>query len=107
MYKLFTLVALASVVVATPGGHDGAKCNTGDIQCCQTVDNAHNKDISHALGLLDIVVQDLNIPIGLNCNPISVIGIGGNSCTQQPVCCDENNFNGLVALGCTPINVNL
>uniref|UniRef100_A0A0W0EYS5 Hydrophobin n=1 Tax=Moniliophthora roreri TaxID=221103 RepID=A0A0W0EYS5_MONRR len=107
MYKLFTLAALASVVVAAPGGHDGAKCNTGDIQCCNTVDNAHNKDIAKQLGLLGLVIQDLNIPIGLNCNPISVIGIGGNSCTQQPVCCDNNNFNGVVALGCTPINVNL
>ncbi|ESK88584.1 hydrophobin 2 [Moniliophthora roreri MCA 2997] len=111
MYKLLTLAALTSLALAvpTPGGHGhgGSKCNTGDIQCCNTVDNSHNKDIEKLLGLLNIGVQDLNVPIGLNCNPISVIGIGGNSCTQQPVCCDDNNFNGLVAVGCTPVNVNL
>ncbi|GAB88060.1 hypothetical protein GORBP_124_00010, partial [Gordonia rubripertincta NBRC 101908] len=54
-----------------------------------------------------IVVQGVNIPIGLTCDPISVIGIGGNSCTAQPVCCENNNFNGVVALGCTPVNLNL
>ncbi|ESK81797.1 hydrophobin [Moniliophthora roreri MCA 2997] len=86
MYKLFTLAALVSVVVAAPGGHDGRRKG------------------SRAPG---VVVQDLNIPIGVQCNPISVIGVGGNSCTQQPVCCDNNNFNGVVAIGCTPINVNL
>ncbi|EEB91131.1 hypothetical protein MPER_10560 [Moniliophthora perniciosa FA553] len=102
MFKLFALAALTSVVVAT----GSSKCNTGDIQCCNTVDKASNKDIQKLLGLLNIGVQDLNVPIGLNCNPISVIGVGGNSCTQQPVCCEKNNFNGLVAIGCTPINVN-
>ncbi|EEB90302.1 hypothetical protein MPER_11506 [Moniliophthora perniciosa FA553] len=106
MFKLFTLAALAAIVSAAPGGHGDAKCNTGDIQCCDTVDNAHNKDVSDALGLLNIIVQDVNVPIGLNCDSISVIGVGGNSCTQQPVCC-ENKFNSLAAIGCTPVNVNL
>ncbi|ESK87626.1 hydrophobin 1 [Moniliophthora roreri MCA 2997] len=117
MYKLFTvatLATLATFVAAAPtydpyGHHDTpvAKCNTGDVQCCNTVDNAHNKDIALLASLLGIVVQDANVPIGIQCNPIDVIGISGNSCTQQPVCCDENNFNGLVAVGCTPVNVNV
>ncbi|ESK88581.1 hydrophobin [Moniliophthora roreri MCA 2997] len=108
MYKLFTLAALTSVVVAAPHGSPVAQCNTGPIQCCNTVNNIQNEDVTNALGLLNIVVQDLNVPIGLNCDPISaVVGIGGNSCSQQPVCCENNNFNGLVAIGCTPINLNL
>ncbi|ESK88579.1 hydrophobin [Moniliophthora roreri MCA 2997] len=112
MYKLFTLAALASVVAASlhgsPHGSPVAECNTGPVQCCNIVDNFENEDVANALGLVGVVVQDLNIPIGVNCVPISaVIGIGGNSCSQQPVCCEENNFNGLVALGCTPINANL
>ncbi|EEB98014.1 hypothetical protein MPER_02558 [Moniliophthora perniciosa FA553] len=85
MYKLFTLAALASVVVAAPGhgGQGGAKqCNTGSIQCCNTVDNASNEDVAKELGLVGLVIQDLNIPIGIQCNPIDIIGIGGNSCTR-------------------------
>ncbi|ESK88582.1 hydrophobin [Moniliophthora roreri MCA 2997] len=107
MFKLFILAALASVVVAAPYGSPVAQCNTGPMQCCNIVDNAQNHDVSNALGLLNIVVQDLNVPIGLNCDPISVVGLGGNACSQQPVCCENNNFNGLVAIGCTPINLNV
>ncbi|KAJ3512144.1 hypothetical protein NLJ89_g3695 [Agrocybe chaxingu] len=59
------------------------------------------------LGLLGLVVQPINAIVGLTCNPISVIGIGGNSCTAQPVCCQNNSFNGLIAIGCTPVNLNL
>ncbi|EEB92932.1 hypothetical protein MPER_08483, partial [Moniliophthora perniciosa FA553] len=65
MYKLITLAALTTLALAvpTPGGHGGAKCNTGDVQCCNTVDNAHNKDIEKLLGLLNIGVQDINVPV--------------------------------------------
>ncbi|KAF8976316.1 hydrophobin, partial [Cyathus striatus] len=57
--------------------------------------------------LLSLDISDITAQVGLNCSPLSVIGAGGNSCTQQPVCCTGNNFNGLIALGCTPINLNL
>ncbi|KAF8875137.1 hypothetical protein BD779DRAFT_1678405 [Infundibulicybe gibba] len=43
----------------------------------------------------------------MTCSPISAIGLGGNSCSAQPVCCSNNSFNGIVALGCTPVNLNL
>ncbi|TCD65152.1 hypothetical protein EIP91_003045 [Steccherinum ochraceum] len=60
------------------------------------------------LGLLGIVLQDLNVPVGLTCDPISVLGIGSSSaCSAQTVCCEDNSFSGIVALGCTPINVGL
>jgi len=82
-----------------------SQCNTGSTLCCNSTSTAGAQ--SALLGLLGIVLQDVNALVGLGCSPISVIGAGGNSCSQQPVCCSNNNFNGIIAIGCTPININL
>ncbi|KXN84438.1 Hydrophobin-3, partial [Leucoagaricus sp. SymC.cos] len=79
-------------------------------------------------GLLGIVLGPIEGTIGINCTPISVFGAGGTSCASQAVCCTNNQFvsrkrsiiassncnhspfrtkNGLINLGCTPINVNI
>ncbi|THH14751.1 hypothetical protein EW146_g5632 [Bondarzewia mesenterica] len=85
-----------------------SQCNTGPIQCCNTVESASSSGVAGILGLLGIVLQDLNVIIGLNCSPITAIGLGGGAnCVQQPVCCENNNFNGLINIGCTPINLSL
>ncbi|KAF8871126.1 fungal hydrophobin-domain-containing protein [Infundibulicybe gibba] len=84
-----------------------SQCNTGDIQCCNSVQAAGSSAVSGLLGLLGIVVQDVTALVGVTCSPITAIGIAGNQCSAQPVCCTNNSFNGLVAIGCTPINVNL
>ncbi|KAF8072183.1 fungal hydrophobin [Lyophyllum atratum] len=102
-------LALATLAAATPTRRTepAGQCNTGPIQCCNSVQTAGSDPVAKILGLLGIVVQDLNVLVGLTCTPITVIGGGGNSCTSQPVCCENNNFNGVVAIGCTPINVGL
>ncbi|RDB17186.1 Hydrophobin-1 [Hypsizygus marmoreus] len=89
----------------TPSSTPG-QCNTGPIQCCNKVTNSKDPVASLLAGLLGIVLG-ADVAVGLTCSPLSVIGIGGNSCTQQPVCCQNNSFNGLIAIGCTPININL
>ncbi|KAK0225445.1 hydrophobin [Armillaria fumosa] len=76
----------------------GGKCNTGSAQCCKSVQDS-------ALGLLGIPIGDITANVGLTCDPITIIGLGTTSCANQPVCCEKNNFNGVVALGCTPLNV--
>ncbi|KAF8954462.1 fungal hydrophobin-domain-containing protein [Flammula alnicola] len=58
-------------------------------------------------GLLGLDLGSITGLIGLTCSPLDILGIGGNSCSQQPVCCSNNNFNGVIALGCNPINLNL
>jgi hypothetical protein len=110
----FATLAAASPLVARGGGGGGGggggdvnQCNTGSVQCCNSVQSAGGSSAAGLLALLGVVVQDVNVPIGLTCNPISVLGIGGNNCASQPVCCQNNSFNGVVAIGCTPINVNL
>ena len=44
------------------------------------------------LGLLPINLQGTNVPVGVDCDPIDVLGLGGNSCSQQTVCCENNDF---------------
>ncbi|KAH8109099.1 hydrophobin-251 [Phellopilus nigrolimitatus] len=107
--KLAFVASLAVLAVATPAptSPPPSQCDTGPIQCCSSVQSAGSPSIASLLGLLGIVVQDVTVPIGVNCSPISVIGVGGNDCTADPVCCENNDFNGIIAIGCTPINVNL
>lgn len=84
-----------------------SQCETRDLLCCNSVQNINNPTVQTLTGLLGIVVSDTQGLVGLTCSPISVIGIGGNSCSAQPVCCKGNNFNGLIALDCTPVNLNI
>ncbi|KAJ3490886.1 hypothetical protein NLJ89_g11395 [Agrocybe chaxingu] len=100
-----TLALAATLAAATPIAP--SQCNTGPIQCCNTTGTTKDTPIAALLGLLGVVVQGVDVLIGVTCTPISVIGIGGNSCTAQPVCCTNNSFNGIVAIGCTPVNINL
>ncbi|KAF9522616.1 hydrophobin-315 [Crepidotus variabilis] len=93
----------ASLAAAT--GIPASQCNTGPVQCCNSTGTAKDANISKLLGALNINVSDVNALIGVTCNPISVIGVGGNSCTAQPVCCSNNSFHGVVAIGCVPVSL--
>ncbi|TFK35244.1 fungal hydrophobin-domain-containing protein [Crucibulum laeve] len=111
-FKLATLatVALATLATATPVRRTGipaSQCTTGPVQCCNSVQPASSTAVTTLFGLLGIVLQNLNVDVGLTCDPISVIGIGSNSCNAQAVCCENNSFHGLVAIGCTPVDLSL
>ncbi|KDR75554.1 hypothetical protein GALMADRAFT_121639 [Galerina marginata CBS 339.88] len=82
-------------------------CNTGDTLCCNQVQQSNSTSITELAGLLGIALPSLGALVGLSCSPLSILGIGGNSCSAQPVCCTGNTFGGLLALGCNPINLNL
>ncbi|KAK0240761.1 hydrophobin-251 [Armillaria nabsnona] len=103
------LLAAASVAPreATNTTVTGGQCNTGSAQCCKSVQDPKSSAVQNALGLLGIPIGDITAGVGLTCDPITVIGLGTTQCANQPVCCEKNNFNGLVALGCTPINIGL
>ncbi|KLO20324.1 fungal hydrophobin [Schizopora paradoxa] len=85
-----------------------SNCDSGNVQCCETVmtRDHYSQYASHG-GLIAELLQDVEGMVGVNCNTVSVIGVGGNDCSQQPVCCTDVRENGLVALGCTPVNVNV
>ncbi|KAF9558360.1 fungal hydrophobin [Agrocybe pediades] len=99
------LLAVANAIPRTDSPSN--QCNTGSIQCCNSVQSASSSSVAGLLGLLGVVVGSVTGLVGVTCSPISVIGIAGNSCSAQPVCCTNNSFNGIIALGCTPINLNL
>ncbi|KAK1225924.1 hypothetical protein PQX77_011122 [Marasmius sp. AFHP31] len=109
--KLFTVAALATLAVATPtgggggGGSGAGNCNTGPIQCCNTVTTAKDPIITPVLALLGIVLQDLNVGVGLTCSPITVIGGNNGGCSAHPVCCSDNSHGGLISIGCIPISL--
>ncbi|KAF8153767.1 fungal hydrophobin-domain-containing protein [Crassisporium funariophilum] len=110
-FKLLSVLALATIAVATPTRRSSAppasQCNTGPVQCCNSVQAASDKSLASVFGLLNIVAAAVTGEVGVTCSPVTVIGASGNSCSAQPVCCTNNSFNGLIALGCTPVNVNL
>ncbi|EPQ50810.1 fungal hydrophobin [Gloeophyllum trabeum ATCC 11539] len=91
---------------ATPppngGGDMSGSCNTGPVQCCNQVQQG--KSVTSILGLLGVVLDDLEALVGIDCSPIDVLGLGGNSCSAHPVCC-ENNSNSLISVGCIPITL--
>jgi hypothetical protein len=80
-FKLSALVAAAFVTSAIAGGSPSgdSQCNTGPVQCCNSVEMASDPSAAQLLGVLGVVVQDVNALVGITCNPISVIGAGGNS----------------------------
>ncbi|KAK0223668.1 hydrophobin 2 [Armillaria fumosa] len=105
-FTLFFAMPLFVAGSAVPrGGTTG--CTTGEVQCCQSVQSSTSTPVATLLGLLGVVLGSVDANVGVTCSPISVIGVGGNACSAQTVCCEDNSFNGLVALGCTPINVGL
>ncbi|KAF8870876.1 fungal hydrophobin-domain-containing protein [Infundibulicybe gibba] len=100
------VIALPILAAATAIPRDG-DCNTGALQCCNSVQSSSTTGIAQLAGLLGISLGSLTPLIGLSCSPLSVAGIGGNSCSAQPACCTGNTFSGVIALGCSPINLNL
>ncbi|KAH0580851.1 hypothetical protein H2248_012011 [Termitomyces sp. 'cryptogamus'] len=103
---LFALCVSASVVPRTDhdgGSSDGCNADTGSQQCCDQLQDAKNPVVGVVAGLLGVVIDALTGQVGLTCSPI----VGGAECNSQAVCCNGDNFNGLLVLGCSPLNINL
>ncbi|KAH6919135.1 hydrophobin-315 [Coprinopsis sp. MPI-PUGE-AT-0042] len=104
----FTLFAGA---LAAPTEIEYEQCNGGTVQCCNSTHETKNfsqEAKGFLANLLDVDVKQVTAGLGLGCSGVKVLAVGGgNSCTQQKVCCSNNNFNAAVAIGCNPINVSL
>ncbi|KAK0225450.1 hydrophobin-251, partial [Armillaria fumosa] len=110
--RISTLTIAALVAYAAAGSKTnttvtGGKCNSGSLQCCKSVQSPTSKAVQSALGVLDIPIGTVSADVGLTCDPITVVGLGTTQCANQPACCDNNNYNGVVALGCTPVNLGV
>ncbi|KAI0769623.1 fungal hydrophobin [Trametes elegans] len=108
--QIITFTAFISLVVAlaaaTPVLADAPACNTGTLQCCSEVKAPTDPSVEGPLSGLNIILQSVVGQIGLNCNPINVIGVCSNSgCDANPVCCAEQANGGLVGIGCVPVSL--
>jgi len=100
--RIVAALTLASAVLAW----DVGQCRTGSLQCCENVQDATDAhDAFGQLGLGDLL-NGITGQVGISCNPITGIGTGqGANCASIPVCCDENKYNGLLNIGCSPVQV--
>ncbi|KAL0948210.1 hypothetical protein HGRIS_010816 [Hohenbuehelia grisea] len=90
--SVLALPILAAAMAVVPRTEPASQCNTGSLQCCNSVQSSKSSVVGLLAGLLGIVLGPLDVLVGVTCSPISVIGVGGNSCTAQPVCCTGNSF---------------
>ncbi|TFK35363.1 hypothetical protein BDQ12DRAFT_668662 [Crucibulum laeve] len=106
-YKSIILAAAAfSSIVQAQKVISRSECSSGSHVCCQGAGRAYLPPYAALLGLLGVVV-DPDTLIGVTCTPITVIGVGGNSCNAIELCCDNNSFNGIIAIGCTIISIGV
>ncbi|KAG1831030.1 fungal hydrophobin-domain-containing protein [Suillus variegatus] len=103
--RLLSITSLFLLAIANPLVHRGdSQCDTGNIQCCQqtqTVDEYNKNATAHGKIPIDILGR-----VGLGCSPITIVGTGaGATCSQEPLCCSDNQYYGLINIGCTPINI--
>ncbi|KAK7045201.1 hydrophobin 2 [Favolaschia claudopus] len=91
---LITLAAATTIPVTPP---------TSD-QCCQSVVDSSSLEASKVLSALDINLGGVNVPIGLSCSPITILG---NNCIDITTRCDapEMDWGGLLAINCIPITL--
>jgi hypothetical protein len=81
--KMFSKVALLSVasLVLSAAAQGNSQCNTGPIQCCQSVYQSQSKAGAGLASLVGVAVQNVNALVGFDCSPItaSVIGAAAGS----------------------------
>lgn len=77
----FTTLALAAFAVAGPTSFYAKRdtCSSGTLSCCNTNQPASNINEPTLGGLLPIDISNLNIPVGITCTPISVLGAGSGA----------------------------
>ncbi|CAL1702800.1 unnamed protein product [Somion occarium] len=118
MFRLATLVTLTVALVATVSAvptypfSKRDQCNTGSVQCCNTIQPANAPEIAKLLGgILPIVIQGTNTPIGVTCTPFNIGGAGGGgNCAATPSCCKETrdaHDGTTVGIDCSPIITQL
>ncbi|KAJ7898567.1 hypothetical protein B0H14DRAFT_3853012 [Mycena olivaceomarginata] len=72
--------------------------------CCASVVDSSSAAASGVAGVLGLDLTGLNVPVGLSCSAITVVG---NNCGSTSVTCDapEKEWGGLLAINCLPITL--
>ncbi|KAJ7457555.1 hydrophobin 2 [Mycena galericulata] len=106
MFSKLSVVAtsvLITLAAATPWSTPPVTPPSSN-QCCNSVESSSSSAVSAVAALLGLDLSGLDVPIGLSCSPITVIG---NNCGGTTVTCDapEEEWNGLIAINCIPITL--
>ncbi|KAJ7239180.1 hypothetical protein B0H12DRAFT_1136337 [Mycena haematopus] len=103
--KLSVVVAsvLITLAAAIPNTTPPVTTPTSN-QCCTSVQNSDSSAVAAVAALLGLNLNGLNVPIGLGCSPITVIG---NNCGGTTVTCDapQQAWGSLIAINCIPITL--
>ncbi|KAJ7453301.1 hydrophobin 2 [Mycena galericulata] len=101
--KLSVVVAsvLITLAAAIPNTTPPVTPPTSD-QCCNSVVSSSSSAASAVAGLLGLDLTGLDVPVGLSCSAITVVG---NNCGGTTVTWDapEQEWGGLIAINCIPI----
>jgi hypothetical protein len=81
LFVTVALSALATLAIAAPAN----QCNTGPVQCCNTVEESNNMSshTSKLCGLANVDVKNLTGKIGTNCTPVAALALAGNKWSVQ------------------------
>ena len=72
--RALVVITLAVAAVASPTGRSDV-CSTGTVSCCNQIAPANQVPTNDVLAaLLALNIQDLDIPVGIECTPLSVLG---------------------------------
>ncbi|OCH87291.1 fungal hydrophobin [Obba rivulosa] len=96
------IAGLATLAAATPMPW-GSQPSSG-ASCCSSVGQVDSDPIASVLKGLGVVIQDITAIVGVNCSPITVVGVGsGSACSGTTVTCSSNELGGLIQIGCVPV----
>ncbi|KAJ7909443.1 fungal hydrophobin [Mycena leptocephala] len=92
---------LITLAVATGTPPPPVTCPTSP-QCCSSVASSSSSAASLVAAVVGLDLTGLNVPVGLTCSPITIIG---NNCGGTEVVCDapQSSWGGLIAINCIPI----
>ncbi|KAJ7457537.1 hydrophobin 2 [Mycena galericulata] len=107
MFSKLSLVAtsvLITLAAATPWTTPPPVTPPTSDQCCDSVASSSSAPASAVAALLGLDLTGLDVPVGLSCSAITVVG---NNCGGTTVTCDapEEEWNGLIAINCIPITL--
>ncbi|KAJ7219007.1 hypothetical protein B0H12DRAFT_1241486 [Mycena haematopus] len=73
-------------------------------QCCSSVQSSTSSAVAAVAATLGLDLSGLDVPIGLSCSPITVVG---NNCGGTTVTCDapQAAWGGLIAINCIPVTL--
>ncbi|TFK82504.1 fungal hydrophobin [Polyporus arcularius HHB13444] len=100
--RALILAALPLLAVATAIQGRGGEPSSG-ATCCSTFGESSDPAIASQLGLLGIILNGVDVLVGLDCSPITVIG--ASSCSGTTVTCTDNSKDAAVDIGCVPITL--